>query len=192
MSETIRLAWAISSLGEFMVAMSDRGLVAVEFGSDHDATEEALRARFPNADIIAKQQELRNIIERVGQTIEEPALDPAAPLDLRGTPYEIGVWSMLRAIPPGETTNYGALAAHGQVPPPTEDPARSHAGKAQGDQGAPADEHKAQEFEGLRFSEPALRASVRSMAAKLDQPAPHQGRGPGARKVTGFGRGACH
>jgi AraC family transcriptional regulator of adaptative response/methylated-DNA-[protein]-cysteine methyltransferase len=111
MSETIRLAWGISSLGEFMVAMSGKGLVAVEFGPDHDATEEALRARFANADIIANQQELRNIIERVGQAIEEPALDPAAPLDLRGTPYEIGVWSMLRAIPAGETTNYGALAA---------------------------------------------------------------------------------
>jgi AraC family transcriptional regulator, regulatory protein of adaptative response / methylated-DNA-[protein]-cysteine methyltransferase len=32
-------------------------------------------------------------------------------LDLRGTPYEIGVWSMLCSIPMGATTNYGALAA---------------------------------------------------------------------------------
>jgi AraC family transcriptional regulator of adaptative response/methylated-DNA-[protein]-cysteine methyltransferase len=30
---------------------------------------------------------------------------------LRGTPYEVEVWSMLRAIPAGEMTNYGALAA---------------------------------------------------------------------------------
>src|SRR5258706_2184243 len=34
---------------------------------------------------------------------------------------------------------------------------------------APADENEAQEFEGLRFSEPAPRASVRRMAAKLVQ-----------------------
>ena len=34
---------------------------------------------------------------------------------------------------------------------------------------APADEDEAQELEGFRFSEPALRASVRRVAAKLDQ-----------------------
>ena len=32
-------------------------------------------------------------------------------LDLRGTPYEIQVWNLLREIAVGETTSYGALAA---------------------------------------------------------------------------------
>ena len=47
----------------------------------------------------------------MNRALEEPGFDPAVPLDLRGTPYEVEVWSMLRAIPVGETTNYGALAA---------------------------------------------------------------------------------
>jgi AraC family transcriptional regulator of adaptative response/methylated-DNA-[protein]-cysteine methyltransferase len=34
MREIIRFAWGISSLGDFMVAMSDRGLVTLEFSSD--------------------------------------------------------------------------------------------------------------------------------------------------------------
>jgi AraC family transcriptional regulator of adaptative response/methylated-DNA-[protein]-cysteine methyltransferase len=31
MREIIRFAWGISSLGDFMLAMSDRGLVTLEF-----------------------------------------------------------------------------------------------------------------------------------------------------------------
>jgi len=111
MREIIRFAWGIGSLGDFMVAMSDKGLVALEFSSSHSATEDALRARFPEADIIDGQQGLSDVLERANRAIEEPGFDPAVPLDLRGTPYEIEVWSMLRAIPVGETTSYGALAA---------------------------------------------------------------------------------
>ena len=111
MREIIRFAWGISSLGDFMVAMSDKGLVALEFSSHRLATEAALRARFPEVYLIDSQEQLTDILEMAGRALEEPGLDPAIPLDLRGTPYEVGVWSMLRAIPAGETTNYGALAA---------------------------------------------------------------------------------
>ena len=111
MREMIRFAWGISSLGDFMMAMSDKGLVALEFSSDHSATEHALCARFPAADVTNNQQDLSDVLEGVKRAIEEPGFDPATPLDLRGTPYELEVWSMLRAIPVGETTNYGTLAA---------------------------------------------------------------------------------
>ena len=111
MREIIRFAWGSSSLGDFMVAMSDKGLVAVEFSSNHSATEDVLRVRFPDADVVAGEAGLREVINRVTRAIEEPGFDPAVPLDLRGTPYEVGVWSMLHSIPAGETTTYGALAA---------------------------------------------------------------------------------
>jgi AraC family transcriptional regulator, regulatory protein of adaptative response / methylated-DNA-[protein]-cysteine methyltransferase len=111
MREIIRLAWGTGSLGDFMVAMSNTGLVAVDFSSDRPAAQTALYARFPDADVIGDEPGLREVIERVTRAVEEPGFDPAVPLDLRGTPYEVGVWSMLRAIPVGETTNYGALAA---------------------------------------------------------------------------------
>jgi AraC family transcriptional regulator, regulatory protein of adaptative response / methylated-DNA-[protein]-cysteine methyltransferase len=111
MSEIIRFAWGISSLGDFIVAISDRGLVALEFSSHHAAMEDALRVRFPHADVIDDQVGLSNVLERVNRAIEEPGFDPCVPLDLRGTAYEVEVWSMLRTIPMGETTNYGALAA---------------------------------------------------------------------------------
>lgn len=111
MREIIRFAWGISSLGDFMLAMSNKGLMAMEFSSRHAATEDALRFRFPQADVVHSQEELTDLVEKVGRVIEEPGFDPGIPLDLRGTPHEVGVWSMLRTIPVGETTNYGALAA---------------------------------------------------------------------------------
>ena len=111
MREIIRFAWGLSSLGDFMVAMSDKGLVCVAFGSHHSPMVEVLRARFPEADVIDGQDGLTDVLEKVGRAIEQPGFDPAVPLDLRGTPYEISVWAMLRAIPLGKTTNYGALAA---------------------------------------------------------------------------------
>jgi AraC family transcriptional regulator, regulatory protein of adaptative response / methylated-DNA-[protein]-cysteine methyltransferase len=111
MHEVIHFAWGTSSLGDFMVAMSDKGLVALEFSANHSATEDALRIRFPEADVIHSQGGLADILEKVARTLEAPGFDPAIPLDLRGTPYEIEVWSILRTIPAGEMTSYGALAA---------------------------------------------------------------------------------
>jgi AraC family transcriptional regulator of adaptative response/methylated-DNA-[protein]-cysteine methyltransferase len=111
MREVIRFAWGSSSLGDFMVGMSDKGLVALEFTSQHPAMEDTLRVRFPGADVIDDQEGLTTVLEKIDRAIEEPGFDPAVRLDLRGTPYEIRVWSMLREIPLGETTNYGALAA---------------------------------------------------------------------------------
>jgi AraC family transcriptional regulator of adaptative response/methylated-DNA-[protein]-cysteine methyltransferase len=110
MREIIRFAWGISSLGDFIVAMSDKGFVAMEFSSHHSAMEGALCLRFPLADVIHSQEELTNVLEDVRRAIEEPSFDPVVSLDLRGTPYEVGVWSMLRTIPVGETITYGALA----------------------------------------------------------------------------------
>ena len=111
MREIIRFAWATSSLGDFIVAMSDKGLVALEFSSQHSAAEDALRDRFPEADVVDSRTELADVLNTIQRAIEEPGFDPCIPLDLRGTPYEVEAWSMLRAIPVSETTTYGALAA---------------------------------------------------------------------------------
>ena len=116
MREIIRFAWGTSSLGDFMAAMSDQGLVALEFSTDHTAREDALRIRIPEIDIVESRQGLADVLEKVKGAIEEPGFDPSIPLDLRGTPYQVEVWSMLRAIQVGETTSYGALGNGASVP----------------------------------------------------------------------------
>lgn len=110
MPETIRYSWGSTTLGDILVAISSTGIVAVDFASDHAAAERALRARFVEADVREAPSELADTIAKVARVIVSPGLDPKLPLDLRGTPYEVQVWSMLRSIPPGQTTNYGALA----------------------------------------------------------------------------------
>ena len=62
--------------GDFAAAMSDKGLVALEFGSRRSAMEDALRVRFPDADVVNSQEELAEIIEKLGRAIEEPASIP--------------------------------------------------------------------------------------------------------------------
>lgn len=111
MREVIRFAWGNSSLGEFMVAMSNKGLVSLELGPSRVAAEEALRTRFPDAQVVSRQVELVDVLDKITRVIDEPGFDPDLPLDMRGTAYEIKVWSMLRALPIGETISYGALAA---------------------------------------------------------------------------------
>lgn len=111
MREIIRFAWGISSLGDFVVAMSDKGIVALEFSSMHTAMEDALRIRFPEAEFERSQEELAEVMDVVAGVIDDPSSNCDLPLDLRGTPYEVQVWHMLREIPAGETTSYGALAA---------------------------------------------------------------------------------
>ena len=51
MIETIRYGFGQSSLGDFLLAMSDQGLVAFEFASQGTATLDALRQRLSGAEL---------------------------------------------------------------------------------------------------------------------------------------------
>lgn len=111
MREVIRFGWGISSLGDFVVAMSEKGIVTLEFSSSRSAMERALRMRFPDADLEHDQGSLAEVLGVVAGVIDDSAASCAIPLDLRGTPYEIKVWHMLVEIPIGKTVSYGELAA---------------------------------------------------------------------------------
>jgi AraC family transcriptional regulator of adaptative response/methylated-DNA-[protein]-cysteine methyltransferase len=111
MSERIRYAWGLSSLGDFIAAVSDQGLVAFEFGERGAAMLDALQARFPNAAIEDDRNGLSDTIGKLEHLVDHPDKDPGIALDMRGSDYQKTVWAMLREIPKGQTTNYGALAA---------------------------------------------------------------------------------
>ena len=111
MSERIRYAWGTSSLGDFIVATSDDGLVAFEFGEQGTAMLDTLQMRFPDAAIVDDRSGLSDIVGKLEHLVEHPDQDPGIVLDMRGTDYQMKVWAMLREIPSGETTHYGSLAA---------------------------------------------------------------------------------
>jgi AraC family transcriptional regulator of adaptative response/methylated-DNA-[protein]-cysteine methyltransferase len=110
MSERIRYAWGESSLGDFMVATSEEGVVAFEFAQRSAAALDAFRARFPGAELESDESGLADLVEKLAAAIERPDLDPGIPLDLRGSNYQKEVWTILRGIPAGQTTTYGAIA----------------------------------------------------------------------------------
>jgi AraC family transcriptional regulator of adaptative response/methylated-DNA-[protein]-cysteine methyltransferase len=109
-SERIRFGWGSSSLGVFLAATSDSGLIAFEFGVTYPAAIEALSLRFPEAVLQEDQVGLATTIEKLRLLVDHPERPTDLTLDPRGTPYEKQVWALLQDIPPGETTSYGALA----------------------------------------------------------------------------------
>jgi AraC family transcriptional regulator, regulatory protein of adaptative response / methylated-DNA-[protein]-cysteine methyltransferase len=111
MSERIRYAQGRSSLGNFVAAVSDRGLVAFEFADDNGAAMETLRAAFPAASLEEDAEGLGRLVETLEALVDHPETDPGIALDPRGSDYQRKVWALLREIPAGETTSYGALAA---------------------------------------------------------------------------------
>ncbi len=116
MGERIRYAWGQSSLGNFVAAMSGRGLVAFEFTNRGDKAVDAIRARFPDAKVELDDAGLSELVEKLADVAEHPDHDPGIALDIRGPEYEQKVWDIVRGIPAGTTTNYGAIAARVGTP----------------------------------------------------------------------------
>ena len=108
--ETIRHATGASSLGPVLVAATERGICAILIGDDPAALEADLRARFPRATLVAADAGFDDWVKRVVDLVEAPREGLALPLDIQGTAFQRRVWEALRAIPPGETISYGALA----------------------------------------------------------------------------------
>src|SRR5262245_54668924 len=103
MKETIHYAWAQSALGEFLIAKSASGLVALEFGDRAGNLVEELRVRFTDAGIIEDGEDLADETARAIRLIEDPCAGTTLQPDPRGTEFELRVWSELRNVQPGHT-----------------------------------------------------------------------------------------
>ena len=111
MSDHLRYAWGTSSLGDFLAVASDKGLVAFEFGSRSDTMLDEFQARLPQAVLEEDAGGLADLVAGLADIVDHPGGDGGIALDPRGSDYQRKVWAMLREIPAGETTSYGALAA---------------------------------------------------------------------------------
>lgn len=116
MATTIRYAKAESSLGAFVAAMSDKGLVMVEFGDMNEALRARLAARFPEATLVEDNVGLHDSLDRLARLIDHPGSGEDFALDLQGSAFELSVWEALRQIPAGQTANYGEIATKLGVP----------------------------------------------------------------------------
>ncbi len=109
--EHIRHVVLPSSLGQVLVAATDKGVCNVTLGDDPDALEADLARRFPAAEQRKADKAFSMLAATVFDTIDgEPGRSMELPLDLRGTAFQMRVWQALRRIPSGTTTSYGDLA----------------------------------------------------------------------------------
>jgi AraC family transcriptional regulator of adaptative response/methylated-DNA-[protein]-cysteine methyltransferase len=107
--ECIRHAIAATSMGRILVAATDRGICMVEFGAERQLLAD-LRRRFPKARLDAADAQLREWIRRVVDIIDRAGTDPGLPLDIRGTAFQMRVWTALSQLKRGETLSYAQLA----------------------------------------------------------------------------------
>ena len=103
----IRHAVVDTSLGQMLVAATDKGICRLAF----DEGEAELRVQFPNAELARGGADFEEMVAKAVAAVEAPALMPNLPLDVRGTAFQEAVWQALRAIPVGETRSYAELAA---------------------------------------------------------------------------------
>ncbi len=98
------------SLGEILVAQSQRGICAILLGDDAQRLVEQLQDSFPNAELAGDDAQFARRMALVVGFVEDPALGLDLPLDIRGTAFQQRVWQALRSIPPGEAVSYTEIA----------------------------------------------------------------------------------
>lgn len=102
--ETLYYSQIDSPIGPLNLAVSEKGLVALEFD----------RGSFPRKTkkIAWEKSEERTkpVARELAQYFAGKRRDFTFPLDLRGTPFQLQCWHALLAIPYGETRTYADIA----------------------------------------------------------------------------------
>jgi AraC family transcriptional regulator of adaptative response/methylated-DNA-[protein]-cysteine methyltransferase len=108
--EDIRFAVGECSMGSILVAATNKGVSAIQFGDDPEALLQRFQDRFPSANLIGADTEFESLVARVVAMVEEPTTATPLPLDIKGTAFQERVWRALMTIPPGTTATYRDIA----------------------------------------------------------------------------------
>jgi AraC family transcriptional regulator of adaptative response/methylated-DNA-[protein]-cysteine methyltransferase len=107
---TIRYTIAPSPIGQMLLAATERGICAVQFGNSVAALERQLRAEYPKAAIARSDRKLTEEV-RAMREIMGGNSSRSLPLDIQATAFQRRVWEALQAIPRGATKSYSKIAA---------------------------------------------------------------------------------
>jgi AraC family transcriptional regulator of adaptative response/methylated-DNA-[protein]-cysteine methyltransferase len=108
--EQIGFASAATAFGWIIVGATARGLCWLALGGTKSEAEASLREEFPLASIHRDPALTAMVAAAVAAVAGDSLSAVSLPLDLRGTAFQLRVWSALRAIPRGETRTYSQLA----------------------------------------------------------------------------------
>lgn len=110
--ETLHYVTLPTKVGALIVAATRWGLACVQLGDDAADVENALRDRFPAADIVPALpgSPVHGWAAQVAMLVEQSELATHIPLDIRGTAFQRRVWNHLQSIPAGQTQSYAEVA----------------------------------------------------------------------------------
>ena len=110
----IRINYTIadSPLGKLMVAATERGICSVSFGDNDKELKNELEQEFFAAEITKDDAVLKTAVDSILRGMNGERTILSLPLDVRGTAFQMRVWSELRKIPYGETRSYAQVANH--------------------------------------------------------------------------------
>lgn len=109
----VEIAWAFhaSPLGTALIGLTPMGICSLQFAdsaADRDAAVERLRAEWPAARLVESATRTRRAAHQALDALGAPA-GPLA-VHVRGTNFQLKVWSALLTIAPGEVTTYEDVA----------------------------------------------------------------------------------
>jgi AraC family transcriptional regulator of adaptative response/methylated-DNA-[protein]-cysteine methyltransferase len=106
----IQYTTAQSSLGEVLVAATQRGVSAIYLGDGDAKLVKELRDEYPRAEISSANGAFTQWVEEIVSRVEGSAPRRELPLDLQATAFQRRVWQELQKIPRGTTRTYSQIA----------------------------------------------------------------------------------
>ena len=103
--ELVHYAVMASPVGRLRIAVSGRGLLALEFAEKHALALDSKRFQW-----VESLADTQLVTEQLKEYFAGTRQEFTVPLDLRGTDFQRACWNELLAIPYGSTTSYLKIA----------------------------------------------------------------------------------
>jgi len=107
---TIRYTCTESPLGRMLVAATEKGICAIQFGDTDDELVEGLKREFPFAIRKRDDDSMRSWTNTVLSQLAGHKLNRSLPLDIQATAFQRRVWTHLQSLPFGATQSYAQVA----------------------------------------------------------------------------------
>jgi AraC family transcriptional regulator, regulatory protein of adaptative response / methylated-DNA-[protein]-cysteine methyltransferase len=96
-----------STLGRLLVAATGHGICSVNVGDDDESLVDRLRSEYPRA-TLERSESAERLLDGVRSHLR--GQDVKLPLDIRGTDFQLKVWTAIQQIPLGSTRTYSEIA----------------------------------------------------------------------------------
>jgi AraC family transcriptional regulator of adaptative response/methylated-DNA-[protein]-cysteine methyltransferase len=106
----IRYTCVDSPLGRMLIAATELGICAIQFGRTDGELLEGLKREFPFATRKPDAGGLKSWTATLLNKLRGKKLDASLPLDIRATAFQRRVWTYLQSIPFGTTQSYSQVA----------------------------------------------------------------------------------